>query len=57
MKIANVVKGFAALVVSLSGGAIDNEEQVPLWAAVIVSIIGAALVVLLAIAGWAWLGL
>lgn len=55
MKIAKVIKGFAALVVSLAGGAVDNEEQVPLWAAVVVSIIGVALLALLVIAGWAWL--
>ena len=56
MKIANVIKGFAAIVVSFAGSGVDNEEQVPLWAAIIVSMIGLALVALLAIAGWAWLG-
>ena len=56
MKIANGIKGFATIVVSFAGSGVDNEEQVPLWAAVVVSIIGAALLALLAIAGWAWLG-
>jgi hypothetical protein len=55
MNISNVIKGFAAIIVSFAGSGVDNEEQVPLWAAIVVSIIGVILVMLLAIAGWAWL--
>jgi hypothetical protein len=56
MNISNVIKGFAAIIVSFTGSGVDNEEQVPLWAAIVVSIIGLALVVLLTIVGWSLLG-
>lgn len=57
MNIPNAIKGFEAIVVSFAGSGVDNEEQVPLWAAVVISVIGVALVALLAIAGWSLLGL
>jgi hypothetical protein len=57
MNIPNFIKSFAAIATSLmSGGWIfDNAKQIPLWVAIVASILGLILIALFLLVGTMWL--